>query len=1418
MPGQNRQPSTTGNSNSSSTIMKQASAASAKMPSSNKKQPAKLDAADLASIASLAAAAKSVIASSTASSLHTKQQQASSATKKPHPSKNNKSNKGASAPGKPKNDQAASTNISSNKRSPSKGPFNNNKNSNKAKPNQKNDQAATKGGNSASPPAWLNNKPSSNSVKKPASSTVSKTTVTAKNDPSPTNTTSQSRPKTTSTVDKKAAILKEMKALGGTDEDLELLDGIWSGSEVDDEELASANAAAAKKAAPADKKAKKPVNDNALQRELESFMKASLQLNPGESNLLIVESEDEQEDVEENEQPAAPGNNKNPAKLINQKFSSTPSLGDIESKLSTLVSSSSSLKGNLLLDPTPNWFEVALPALPDLGALRPEDEPKVARVYEKAKEMYEAEVKRYEQRKDMSKSDKSFLSTVLTSGTTTDKISALTLLIQESPLHTLPLLRDHLLPMTRKKARREALLALDAVKDLATTGLLPPTRKLIYFRDRNLFHPSITPRHLIQFFFEDSLKKTFFTLLQTLEDLSKDPLPHVRSKVLHHITDLLSSKPEQEANLLSLLVNKLGDTERKISAKASHLLLNQVLTQHPVMQGVVVGEVERFLFRQGVSPRAQYVGVCVLNQMVLSKKEEGKEVGAKLVAVYFRFFEGLVKRAAEGVSSNSAAAKGGKKGDLKGKKGGKKGGKKDAKKMRPKQMTAEEAMKDDRGQGIEFVDVSDDDNKNTTKSNEMPSKPQSGSHLTEIDGIDAKLMAALLTGLNRAFPYAEIEEDVFEKQMEVLYKICHVSSFNIAVQALTLIYQVQSSRQSVTDRFYRTLYATLHSPHLPNSSKHSMYLNLLHRALKADHSLERIQAFIKRLIQTCGGGGVGWCCAVLYLVGDLGKHKPGVWGMVEQPEEGADGDDDVEKFVDADEEGNNPNLSKAPAETKIDESNAPPTNASKYDPRKRDPLHAHAGSTCLWELPLFKQHFHPTVQLYASTLLQSSQITVPEGAKNYDPLQNHTLARFLDRFVYKNPKKVKSVYKGSSLMQPRLHAHSDSEEDGADDEGRLLAGGKKRGVVVVEEGLGRGIWMDDAPVNDANRWKVKGGVESVPVDEKFFYEFFKDKRGRASQKNKKKGKGNDDEDEVMGDADSDADEADEEVKGEDVEDVDAESDGDPDEPDMDGEALEEEEIWEAMRRSAGMPSGAMPEDDDDVELDMDAFEDDEDEDEEGEEEDSEGEDDDEDDWVLAPGVELEDVKGKKLPAGQKSKSKPQVRDDDDNDDDDDEEDPELLSMIDEESSEDDEGDQDDQQLATTAEDDILTKGNISKTKARKLHRIAAQAAKLGYTGSFFKRAAGIRAEEGTDASFMELDEDEGLEGAFASAEDFEELIEKGEMGGFGEEGGEDEEAEESEEDLDFESKKKGKPVLGKRRFGGGGGAGRGGKNKRMKRR
>ncbi|KAJ3018544.1 hypothetical protein HKX48_002823 [Thoreauomyces humboldtii] len=1155
----------------------------------------------------------------------------------------------------------------------------------------------------------------------------------------------------------RAVLLREILSMGGEASDLDLLGDVLSGSEDEDADDAVKVAARKEKKAAASASAK-DLDESKLLAELQAFMTADLKIDPKKSKIVEVDDEDgedegpepgpaggvedngeedwdsagsEEEDSsmdDEEGEPIAEDHAGLDDDLADEDFEAfVPGVEDEDaipedatkygkedaSQVRDMVSQmlkgqtvDDKLSRKLLCEPVSQWHAVPLPPITRVaeGDL---DEAVIYSQLQRAQGLYEQEVEKYNKSKSMSSADKDFIGTILKSGTVTDKVSAVTLLVQESPLHTLSHLRDQLVNgMARKKARREAVMAIDSVKDLML-GTLLPNRKLKYFRDQPLQSPDVKPIHLVSWYFEDGLKKTYYDFIKLIEELARDPLLHVKNKMIQYIFDLLAAKPEQEQNLLALLTNKLGDQDRKLASKAAHML-SRLLLQHPVMKLVVIKEVERLLFRPNISDRARYYAITFLNQIVFSHKEQDVAAANRLVEVYFAVFDGLGKRKQEAESAESAVKKDRWR-DAKNKKGGKgMGG----------------------GKGKHSGGGGSNKGKPSSAA-EAPAKlDEAQEPMGEVDGIDAKMMAALLTGVNRAFPFAKLEDSVFDTHMATLFRITHIGTFNTSIQSLSLIFQVQSSRQSISDRFYRTLYETLVDLRLYTASKQAMYLNLLFRSMKADTSNARVKAFIKRLVQICAVANVPFVCAALFLIGEVAKTNPGIWSMVNLPEDVDD--DDVEKFVDAPEEGDEAAAVPAVVQAK----------GTKYDGRKRDPLYSNADSACLWELSNFATHFHPTVSLYAQTLLSGESIVPPANTKNYDPLQNHTLQRFLDRFVFKNPKKVESAYKGASLMQPRVEGLNAGPKD-AD---RLVSAARKRGVVVQNEDVGS-VALDDVPVHlRAKRW-VEDSGEGVPVDEAFFYQFFKQKHAVevASGKNKTKKKPLD---EIANVAEM----------GMDVD--------DDDEIDEDDQEIGEDEVWNAMRRSAGFADEGDEEfsedDEDDEELDdanmMDGS------DVSAASDASDGEEVNMEDVFkrmdgMGAGSDDDDDAMAQWAAGDEGSSGAVGSEDNDELDSEDDGDDLDLAMDDDEDdyedieSDDDAGGEDSASFAnwiSKGEDDDLSASDDSeaekdgeadkKKKKKKPSRMAVKAQALGYSGSFFNSKASS-----------------GL-GAFASAEDFEKLL------------------------------------------------------------
>jgi ribosome biogenesis protein MAK21 len=93
-------------------------------------------------------------------------------------------------------------------------------------------------------------------------------------------------------------------------------------------------------------------------------------------------------------------------------------------------------------------------------------------------------------------------------------------------------------------------------------------------------------------------------------------------------------------------------------------------------------------------------------------------------------------------------------------------------------------------------------------------------------------------------------------------------------------------------------------------------------------------------------------------------------------------------------------------------------------------------------------------------------------------LASHTLAHFLDRFVYRNAKTSTSGLRGSSIMQP-------------------LSGGDSKGILLSNRTTQNG----QTPLNSEAFWRKK--VEDVAVDEIFFHKYFS-QIGKGKQIPKKK--------------------------------------------------------------------------------------------------------------------------------------------------------------------------------------------------------------------------------------------------------------------------------------------------------------------------
>ncbi|XP_037100715.1 CCAAT/enhancer-binding protein zeta isoform X2 [Syngnathus acus] len=650
----------------------------------------------------------------------------------------------------------------------------------------------------------------------------------------------------------------------------------------------------------------------------------------------------------------------------------------------------------LLIKPGGKWHDLEYGAE---GSTLAQDPALVSSYKTLAQRLYQTEAALYKNKKNLQKgANSAWMKTVVSAGVLADRMAAMTVLIQDAPVQMLEHV-ENLVSMVKKKGnRRMGLMALDTVRELFLSDLLPENRKLRPFDQRPFDkleelasgNRDARDRRLILWYFEHHLKHHVAEFVAALDVVAHDTVAATKAKALATAHELLCQRPEQERALLVQLVNKLGDPEYKMAAKASHLL-ETLLHQHPNMKAVVCCEVERLMFRSNISAKAQYYAICFLSQVHLSHEEDA--LATKLIAVYFSFFRTCV-------------------------------GKKE---------------------------------------------------------VESKMLSALLSGVNRAYPYASRGDEKVKEQMDTLFKVVHLVKFNTAVQALMLLFQVMDSQQSVSDRYYVALYRKLLDASLSTSTRQNMFLNLLYKSLKADTVLRRVKAFIKRLLQVSAEQGANFACGALFLVSEVMRAKPGLKTLLQEAGDGEeafkdlpeekdpeDDNDEEERFADADKmEDVTPSVQEiklVPSWVHHQNLEGAKQVQTTYDPLHRNPLFCGADRTTLWELHRLALHFHPSVSLFAKMLLQEDVIQY-----SGDPLQDFTLMRFLDRFVFRNPKQIKGKQNtDTSVLQPKTRSH-----------GISLA-------VNSEEFLDK-------------------EESQIPVDQIFFYRFFKKRRQENAHRRPKRG-------------------------------------------------------------------------------------------------------------------------------------------------------------------------------------------------------------------------------------------------------------------------------------------------------------------------
>lgn len=249
----------------------------------------------------------------------------------------------------------------------------------------------------------------------------------------------------------------------------------------------------------------------------------------------------------------------------------------------------------------------------------------IHRLLQKASGLYENYLKSQENEDELTKE-------LIQNGTRKDQLASMKVLVQETPLLSLKVLKD-LTGMLKSKPRI-AIESMQHAMQLYVKHLLPANRPLKSFQDQPL--RSARDSALTLFYFEDQLKKTYSDYIKEVENLAKAHQQFIREPAIRVLGDLLRAAPENEQAILTILVDKFGDPLKAVSGVAQSTLLS-VLKDHPQMTNSVVKAIEErkgSFTEESVKRAMKFIGQLKLNKKdVNTAKDLIETVRPKLLEV-----------------------------------------------------------------------------------------------------------------------------------------------------------------------------------------------------------------------------------------------------------------------------------------------------------------------------------------------------------------------------------------------------------------------------------------------------------------------------------------------------------------------------------------------------------------------------------------------------------------------------------------------------------------------------------------------------------------------------------------------------------------------------------------------------------------
>ena len=250
--------------------------------------------------------------------------------------------------------------------------------------------------------------------------------------------------------------------------------------------------------------------------------------------------------------------------------------------------------------------------------------------FQTAKDKYEAMCSVYEQKKLQEHNGK-WMRSLISSGTYSDKIKALALIIQSGPFNTYNYLVQ-LMGHCNKKNKDESELAIKATKELFQNYLLPK-RNLFNFQHQNF--EIATPYILAKYYFEHCVKQAFNQFIEILRRASMENVSKFKLNAIKCCSELAAAVVEQRGKLIGVVVNKLGDTSGNIVKKVN-FYISELIKRYKDTINDIINSIRELIVRSNVNDVTVRRAMTCLNGVTYTKNEpERAENMMSLLIVYF---------------------------------------------------------------------------------------------------------------------------------------------------------------------------------------------------------------------------------------------------------------------------------------------------------------------------------------------------------------------------------------------------------------------------------------------------------------------------------------------------------------------------------------------------------------------------------------------------------------------------------------------------------------------------------------------------------------------------------------------------------------------------------------------------------------